>query len=147
MYKHLLDPLQYPSFLGSYKQVILYTWTKDQYNLGKFSWELFITDKLCNLRGSHKLSVHYPKSDGAVCSRSAVHTGRRGTPKIRPLFAYFLVWKALKVSDTWKKVLSDRSQQALRFLAFKTKNYEKQCLILGVPPTISFDQCATMGLP
>ena len=28
------------------------------------------------------------------------------------------------------------------FLAFKFKNYAKRCLILGVPPTISFDKCA-----
>ena len=27
------------------------------------------------------------------------------------------------------------------FLAFKTENYAKSCLILGVPPTVSSNQC------
>ena len=45
---------------------------------------------------------------------------------------------------TWDPSTFNALSSAVFTLAFKSKNYGKRCLILGVPPTIAFDQCARL---
>ena len=63
-----------------------------------------------------------------------VHTCRRGFPKIKLFFPWFMTLKAkkyytLRILMIEKIFLSYRNQKNLSVLAFKAKNYEKQCLI------------------
>ena len=62
----------------------------------------------------------------------------KGYPKNQTRFCTIFGLKGqksfvLQNPDTQKKVLSNRNLQNERFLAFKTKNYAKRCLIFGVP--------------